>query len=346
MLKKETHLLIIRLSALGDVAMTVPVIRAFVEQYPTVKITFVSKKFLKPLFDDIHNVSFYTADVTNTHKGVFGLHKLYKELKKSNITHIADLHNVLRSKILRIFFRFSAVKIAAIDKGRAEKKALIRSENKVFKQLKTSHQRYADVFNKLGFFTNISNPKPIVKPVLSATVLNISGEKKKPWIGIAPFATFDSKTYPLHLMEHVIIALSNQYIIFLFGGKEDASFLDSISKKNTNIISVVGKLDGFKNELNLISNLDCMISMDSGNAHFSAMQQIPTITLWGNTHPFAGFAPFNQPISNCILPDLEKYPNIPCSIYGNKICDGYEDVMQTITPKTILEKVNSILETK
>jgi ADP-heptose:LPS heptosyltransferase len=85
--------------------------------------------------------------------------------------------------------------------------------------------------------------------------------------------------------------------------------------------------------------------MDSGNAHFAAMQQTPTITLWGGTHPYAGFAPFNQPTDYCLLPDLEKYPNIPCSIYGNKNCDGYEDVMYTISPEIIIKKVKEILFT-
>ncbi|HFS66588.1 MAG TPA: ADP-heptose--LPS heptosyltransferase RfaF, partial [Flavobacteriia bacterium] len=44
---------------------------------------------------------------------------------------------------------------------------------------------------------------------------------------------------------------------------------------------------------------------------------------------------------NCILPDLKKYPKIPCSIYGNKVCDGYENVMRSILPDKIIEKIKS-----
>ena len=86
-----------------------------------------------------------------------------------------------------------------------------------------------------------------------------------------------------------------------------------------------------------------MLSMDSGNAHFAAMLGIKTITLWGGTHPFAGFAPFNQPKDYCILPDLEKYPNLPCSVYGNKICEGYKDVMRSIPPEKVVKKITSII---
>lgn len=341
---KDQHILVYRLSAMGDVAMTVPVIRAFVEQHPNVKITVASRRFLKPLFDDIKNVTFFTIDDKNKHKGFFGLYKLYKELKVLGITHVADLHNVLRSKIVGLFFKLSGIPVIKIDKGRAEKKALTRTKNKVFKQLKTSHQRYADVFSKLGFSVDISKPTFSKPQQLTKEVLTVSGEKKSKWIGIAPFAAFESKTYPQDLLEQVIEELSKkEYRLFLFGGKIDSAILGPLAKKFDNVINVAGKLGGIKDELNLISNLDAMLSMDSGNAHFAAMLGIKTITLWGGTHPFAGFAPFNQPENYCLLPDLEKYPNLPCSVYGNKVCDGYEDVMRSISPQKIVNKIVSIL---
>ena len=327
---------------MGDVAMTVPVIRAFVKQHPTIKITVVSKPFLKPLFADIKNVDFYPADVTGKHKGVFGIYRLFKELKLLKIDAVADLHNVLRSKLLRSFFKLSFNKVAFIHKGRSEKRALTQTKNKVFKQLKTTHERYADVFRNLGFKLDISNPQFPEKQQLSNEIINITGVKSEKWIGIAPFAQYSSKMYPLDLMEQVIKKLSQQNnvkILLFGGGKKEIELLDKIaSNNNNNTLNVAGKIK-LKEELALISNLDCMVSMDSGNAHFSAMLGINTITIWGITHPFTGFAPFNQPFNNAILPDLNKYPNIPCSIYGNKICEGYEDVMRSIPPKKVVEKI-------
>jgi ADP-heptose:LPS heptosyltransferase len=326
---------------MGDVAMTVPVLRAFVKQHPTIKITVLSKPFLKPLFADIKNVNFYTADVTNSHKGVFGIYKLYKELKLLNIDAVADLHNVLRSKLLRNFFKLSNLKVSFVDKGRVEKKALTSIKNKVFKQLKTTHERYADVFRNLGFSLDLTKSEFPQKQQLTQEIIKITGAKTKKWIGIAPFAQYNSKMYPLDLMEQVISELSkkeNLKIMLFGGGKKEIEILDKIENKYGNTVNVAGKIK-LGQELNLISNLDCMLSMDSGNAHFSAMFGVNTITIWGITHPFTGFAPFNQPLKNALLPDLEKYPNIPCSIYGNKICEGYEDVMRTISPKTIVDKI-------
>jgi ADP-heptose:LPS heptosyltransferase len=345
-MSKNQHILIIRLSAMGDVAMSVPVIRALVDQHPECKVTVLSKPFLKPLFEDIPNVSFYAADVKGKHKGFLGLYQLYKELKQLNSTHVADFHNVLRSKILRFFFRFTSVKIACIDKGRAEKKALTREHNKVFQPLKTSVQRYADVLNELGFETDISQPKSIEKKPLSSSMEKLIGSKKELWIGIAPFAAFEGKMYPLSLMKEVIAELSKSYQILLFGGgQKEISQLDILQNEFENVINVAGKLS-FGEELNLISHLDVMLSMDSGNGHLAAMQNIKTVTLWGVTHPYAGFAPFHQPEDYALLPDLEKFPKIPCSVYGNKVFDGYENVMESIPPETVVQKIKSILETK
>ena len=325
---------------MGDVAMAVPVLMALEKQHPSLKITVLSKPFLKPLFDGLKNVTFYAAEVDGKHKGFFGIYKLFKELKSLNIDAVADLHNVLRSKILRTFFKLAMAKVAFVDKGRSEKHALTQSKNKVFKQLKSTHERYVDVFRNLGFNLDLSSPEFPEKKELTPEILEITGVKNTKWIGIAPFATYNSKMYPLDLMEEVIAELSQKQLkIMLFGGgKKEIELLENLAKKFPNALNVAGKLK-LNQELALISNLDLMVSMDSGNAHFAAMLGINTITIWGITHPFAGFAPFNQPFENALLPDLEKYPNIPCSIYGNKVCEGYEDAMRSISPKTVIKNV-------
>ena len=324
--------------------MTVPVIRALTEKYPDCKITVLSKPFFKPLFDKIPQVSFFAAQVNTKHKWILGLLKLYRELKKEKITHVADFHNVLRSKILRALFIFDGKPSIFIDKGRAEKKALTRTKNKIFKQLKTSHQRYADVLNKLGFTLDLSNPTPINKIKLAEKITLYTGLKKDTWIGIAPFAAFKGKVYPPQLMEEVIEEMASKgFKIFLFGGgKREIEILNTLENIHDSIVNLAGKLS-FKEELEVIGVLDLMVAMDSGNAHLAAMQQVKTITLWGVTHPYAGFAPFDQPDDYSVVSDLEKYPKIPCSIYGYKVAKGYENVMETIAPTKVIEKIMYVL---
>ncbi|GAA0714414.1 glycosyltransferase family 9 protein [Aquimarina litoralis] len=340
----DAHILVIRLSAMGDVAMTVPVLRAFRAAYPNVKITVLTRKFFEPIFSDIENVDVYHADVTGKHKGIFGLSKLSKELRRTGITAVADLHNVLRSNVLKNFFALRGIKVVQIDKGRAEKKALTRSENKEFKQLKTTHQRYADVFEKLGYPIDLDHHSFPEKAALTPEIVELTKNSGKKWLGIAPFAQYQSKVYPLELLIEVIEKLNseNTYEILMFGGgKKEIAILNNIESKYQNVINVAGKLS-FEDELKLIGNLDGMLSMDSGNAHLAAMFGIPTITLWGVTHPFAGFMPFGQPMENAILPNLAKYDQIPTSIYGNKFPPGYEKVMYSIQPETVVEAIKNL----
>lgn len=343
-----------RLSAMGDVAMTVPVIRTFVKQYPQVKITVVSRPFFKPFFEGIPNISFFAFDEKERHKGFLGLLRLFQDLKVLHIDAFADLHNVLRSKVVRTFFSLYGKKVATVDKGRAEKKALTQAENKTFKPLPTMFERHVRVFEQLGFTVDLSSRSVGTvfpeKAVLSPEILAVIGEKSKKLIGIAPFAQYDSKVYPLDLMQEVITQLSESqsfgtsYKILLFGGgKKEIEILNSLASNKKNVITVAGKLK-FQQELQLISNLDVMLSMDSGNAHIAAMLGVKVITLWGATHPFAGFLPFNQPLENALISDRNLFPKLPTSVYGNKKVEGYENAMRTITPETIVEKITASLK--
>ncbi|MFV8441368.1 glycosyltransferase family 9 protein [Flavobacterium sp. LB2P44] len=334
-----------RLSAMGDVAMTVPVLRAFVNQHPQVKITVISRPFFKPFFEGIPTIAFFAFDEKERHKGFLGLLRLFQDLKRLNIDAFADLHNVLRSKIIRNLFALSGKKVASVDKGRAEKKALTQSENKVFQQLPTMFERHVKVFEQLGFTVDLSHAVFPQKAILSPEIIGLIGDKNHKLIGIAPFAQYDSKVYPLDLMQEVIdkLALDTSHTIVLFGGgKKEIEILDVFTSNKENVINMAGKIK-FSHELQLISNLDVMLSMDSGNAHIAAMLGVKVITLWGATHPYAGFLPFNQPLENALFSDRNQFPKLPTSVYGNKKVAGYEDAMRTIAVEDIVEKIKIVL---
>ena len=333
---------------MGDVAMTVPVLRAFSLCYPEIKITVVSRPFFKPFFDGIPNVAFFGVDLNQRHKGFLGLTRLFSDLKKLNVDAVADLHNVLRSQVVRTFFALSGKKVAATDKGRAAKKALTRFENKLFEPVKSMVERHCTTFEKLGFPIDLKNPQFPQKATLSEEITTITGTKVTNWIGIAPFAQYEGKVYPIDLMQEVIDALAknqNQTIFLFGGGDKEIQLLNQLQNQNVNVIVLAGKLK-FKQELEVISNLDVMLSMDSGNAHIAAMLGVKVITLWGATHPFAGFKPFNQPDDFCLTSDREKFPLLPTSIYGNKKVAGYEDAMRTISVEKVVKAIEQQLNTK
>ena len=340
----DKHILVIRSSAMGDVAMVVPVLIAFTRNYPEIKITVLTKAIFVTFFAQVTNVEVKIIQVNGGHKGLLGLRRLYKELKVIKFDEVADLHNVLRSNILKKFFSIAKIPFEQIDKGREEKKALTSWKNKVFEPLQSTHERYADVFRKLGYDFSLNDKDVLKKENLDVITQELVGHNTQKWIGIAPFAQHEGKTYPLERSLQVIEELhkKNYHVLLFGGGKKEESLLTNIAQKYENVSCIAGKLN-MRQELDLISNLDVMVSMDSGNGHMAAMYGIPVITVWGVTHPYAGFSPFSQPETNNILPDLIRYNLIPTSIYGNKFPDGYENTMKSILPEAIIEKVIEIV---
>lgn len=330
---------------MGDLAMTLPVILGFLKTYRQFQVTVLTKPFFAPLFTDLERVEVKLIDPKKSHKGIIGLVRLYRELKKEDYFAVADLHNVLRTNILKRLFQSGSTQIQQIDKGRKQKKALTRASNKIFKPLKTTIERYMDVFLELGYPIDPKNLSTLNrKPIPALEEINNSEGKK--WLGIAPFAAHEGKIYPLHLMERVISSLNEHknLSIFLFGGgKSEADWCNQMAMKYEHTLSMVGKLP-FKEELALISNLDAMLSMDSGNGHLSAMYGVPTITLWGVTHPYAGFAPYGQPENHQMISDRQKFPLIPTSVYGNKAPLEYTKAMETIAFDEVVKKVVVLLE--
>ncbi len=330
---------------MGDVAITVPVITHLLKTYPDLKVTVLTKPFFAHLFSHLDRVNIVKAEVKLKHKGISGLWVLAKQLHRLDIDSVADLHNVLRSRILCGFMKILGHDYYRIDKGRRDKRALTRSQNKVLKPLKPTHRRYADVFKKLNLpldsgFTIEKRPLDLSERIKSRPDLDTS----KKWIGIAPFAAHSPKQYPIKLMKKVISELARQgdiQVLLFGGGKKEIKKLNSLASDVNSCYCVAGEFS-FPEELKLISNLKVMLSMDSGNGHLAAMFGVDVITLWGATHPYAGFAPYGQREELQLLPDLKKYPLLPTSIYGNKKVKAYKKVMEDIKPEDVIEAVKQV----
>ena len=341
-----SKILILRFSAMGDVAMTVPVIYSFAVKYPQHEITVLSRSPFKSLFDQLPaNVNFVSADFNGKHKGLKGLNLLYHELKCQNFDFVADFHAVLRSNYLTFRFKLDGVRTASIDKGRSEKKKLTRRNNKVLVPLQSSFHRYQAVLKQMGFEFefNFHSIYPSEIPCELDIQPKVGEKLNKKYLGIAPFAKHLGKIYPMELQEQVIahFAKDSKIELFIFGGGADEKkIVDQWVSKYPSINSMVGKL-GLNEELQFISKLDLMFSMDSANMHLAALVDTKVLTLWGATHPYAGFLAWNQNNDNIIHQDLACRP---CSVYGNKACHrkDYACLHQT-SPSTIIQKIENLL---
>lgn len=334
---------------MGDVAMAVPVVYSLATQYPNIRITVLSRNYARPFFEDLApNVGFMDAELKKN-KGVHGLNVLYRRLAAKHFTSIADFHDVLRTKYLRLRFNLEGSHVAHVNKHNSSKRHLIEKDEDAMHQQPTSFENYADVLAKLGYpvkldFTSIFGPEGGNLNLLPAAI----GAKKnfEQWIGIAPFAAHEGKTYPLPLMEKVVSKLSTDYPsarIFIFGGQHVTPTVDEWISKYPRCMNIAYKLEGIPQEIILISHLDVMVSMDSANMHFASLVNVPVVSIWGATHPYAGFMGWNQKIENAIQKDM---PCRPCSIYGNKKCIRGDYECLNIDPQLIIDKVKKILEQK
>lgn len=329
--------MIFRFSAMGDVAMLVPVLRCLYAQNTNLTVTLVTRKRFVPIFKEFIALQIVTPDFANQHKGLKGLYRLYKELKQRKPHRIADIHNNLRTAVLRMFFKLSFTRIKAINKGYAERKRLTHPSKKTMKPLTPQHYRYVEVFSRLGFPIDLDQHEFPPKPALPKSMVDIDLPADRKWIGIAPFAAHLGKVYPLDLMQKVVGYLQQQHSVFLFGhGPKETDQINIWAKAYPHVVSQALELP-FSDQLDLIANLDVMLSMDSANGHLAANFNVPVVTLWGMTHPFLGFSPFGQ--NNHLLVDRESFPKIPTSAYGKVIPKGYKDAMRTISPEEVIEMV-------
>lgn len=337
--------LIIRFSAMGDVAMLVPVVKCLATQHPDTEFTVLTRKHLTPLYGWMpDNVKTMGIDL-NKYKKIAGLNRLYRELKAMRFDAVADVHDVLRTMYLRWRFRLGGAKVSVIDKDKASKKRLL-GHGIDAKTLTLMTTRYAQVFHSLGLDVSLQALPCFSTQGEDFSLLNeLYGEKKngEHWIGIAPFAAHPGKIYPLEKMHQVAQELVKRGCrVFLFGaGKSEKECLSAWAD-GKDIVSTCGQLGGLHNEMLLMSRLDAMLAMDSANMHIAAIVGIPIVSVWGATHPKTGFTAWQQPISNIIQrAELECRP---CSIYGKKPCQfGDLRCMALIKPEDIIDKIIQVI---
>ena len=340
---RKGKIIVLRFSAMGDVAMVASVLQELVSQNPEADLVMVSREAFKPFFDDIENLTFHSIFPKTTHKGIFGAFSLFKELIKYKPIAIADLHDNLRSRLLCAFFRLIGIKIKRINKGRIEKRALTRQQNKILKPLKPTVERYSDVFKALGFKLHLNHQLIRKNKEVPSSAANLFNQGDVKRVGISPFAQHLYKMYSLTKMESVIASLDAlNYEIFIFGGGADEqNTAENWALKFANVKNLIGRFT-LQEELALISKLDLMLSMDSSGMHMASLMGVPVISIWGPTHPFAGFLGYGQSLASCIQ---IEHPSRPTSIYGNKPClCGTEPCIDLIEPQTIVKKITERLK--
>jgi len=330
---------------MGDVALTAPVLKGMREQHPEAELVLLTRGAYKPFFTSVSGLEFFVPDLKKRHKGLPGLIRLFMDInRQSEIDYVIDLHDVLRSKIIRFFFLLTGVKSAVIDKGRRSKRLLISGRNKT--QLQHSVERYCDVFLKAGFPVVPSKVKPIV-PSGKVMLDNKLTEEMRGVlnIGVAPYAKHKLKMWPESSMIQLLKMISEKHSckFWLFGGTEDSEDLAAFQNQVPGSANLAGKLS-LDEELLLMSKLDLMIAMDSSNMHMAALVGTRVISIWGGTDPLSGFSAWMQPDEFSIRIPVDELTCRPCTIFGKGECKrGDFACMNWLTPEIVFKKIEKLI---
>ena len=339
------NVLVMRLSALGDVAMTIPVLYPVCRAHPETRFVMLTKAWPASMFHDRpDNLMVVGIDSKKEYKGFLGLLKLASHLRsKYDIDAVADLHSVVRTWVIGAWMKLRGIPVARLDKQRARRKALVT--HKSMEPVTPTHERYLEVFRQLGIdspdnFTRLYDGKPSPEsPIV------LEKEPGQRWIAISPFSAHEGKVYPLELMKQVIAQLSqreNYWIFLMGGGKAEKIALRAIVRSNTHVISMAEVKHGFVDEYALFSKCDLMLTMDSANMHLASLMGLKAITIWGATAPACGFLGYGQDASVDIQLDMECRP---CSIYGERECRyGDYRCLSGIKPELIVQRVIEAVE--
>ena len=325
------NILVIRLSALGDVAMAIPAIYDTARAYPQDAFYVLTSGLCSHLFAERpQNVHLLAVGRPLRTK------KLIRTVRSIPVDMVADLHNVLRSWIIDVFFLMHGKRVSMLRKHRFERQAILRGG--LVAQPFT--ERYYDVFRRLdrpcqprfkGIFPHAPKlPEDFPKK-----------DNRERWVGIAPFARYDSKVYPEDQMREVVrMLLATENVrVFLFGSKgKEADVLASWLGDASRGMVVAGRYN-LSQELSLMAHLDVMLTMDSANMHMASLVSTRVVSLWGGTTPDCGFTGFGQQPADCLCVHLCCQP---CSIAGTKNCKkGTLACMYAINPKEIVMKLTN-----
>lgn len=344
-----TNVLVVRFSAIGDVAMTVPSLYGACHAHPGVRFIFVTRASMTSIFLNApENLVVVGVDLKSDYRGLAGMRRLFGELRgRYDIDGVVDLHDVIRTKYIRLLARMRGIKVSRIHKGRKGKHALTRKNNKVMLPLETSRSRYRAAFSRIGLAPDESFSGLFSAGKADPAVFSEITPPRKPgehWVGIAPFAKHRGKIYPVEMMEEVVAKLSNVegMRIFLFGGGDyERDVFRQWQDRYPGVVSLAEGRYGFATELALASNLDCMVSMDSANMHLASLVDIPVVSIWGATHPYCGFKGWRQDDANIIQLPLTCRP---CSVFGDRPCyRGDYLCLNGIKPAIVTDKILSIL---
>ncbi len=355
---RPSTVLAMRFSALGDVAMTVPPMADAAFAAPGRRFVMLTRPLPARTYADPSalpgNLEVRGVDL-NAYKGLAGLWRLSGELwRELRPDTVVDLHDVLRSRILSLFLRMRSlgrVRVGRIDKGRAAKRVLTRDAKKELRPLPSGDSRYRAALRRAG----LEAPERFAGMWPDLRQARAEARRRpgtRPRVAIAPFAAHPGKEWPVEKMTETIgllVEAGCEILAFGAGEREGKVIAAWARQWPGEVTDMCARRAGLQAEMREMAQCDAMVSMDSANMHMASLVGLPVVSIWGATHPYAGFMGWRQPEAGAVQLDL---PCRPCSVFGNRPCrltqspDEPRPCLAGITPRMVADRVLTTISTQ
>lgn len=323
--------LIIRLSSIGDIVLTTPVIRCLKQQVPGAEVHVLTKASFRQVLQ--HN-----PYIDRLHLWDRSYTLLIDQLRQQSFDQIIDLHH--NTKTLRIK-RDLAVPARSFYKLNIEKYLLTALKINV---LPAKHivDRYLETVKSLGVENDGKGLDHFLSPSDALTQADIPGAQRAGYVAVVIGAALGTKRWPKEHFQAFCRQLDHP--IVLLGGKEDrerGEFIASVDP--VKIYNACGKFS-LNESADWVRKSKFVVTGDTGLMHIAAAFRKPIISLWGNTVPAFGMTPYYG--SDIVISHIleHKVWCRPCSKIGYERCPlGHFSCMQRITPEKVLAVAREVL---
>ena len=327
---------IIRLSSMGDILLTSPIVLALHKSYPKASIDFYTKDTMRPIIEEHPGITkVYPWDCKAKH----GLQDLLNQIENRHYDRIIDLQDNWRSRRLA---RQLSGKIHRVDKEGFRRRVLVVLGWNVLRKRHVI-QRY---YSCISDFCSTPLMEKIELPDTKSTQLThllspeiLTGD----FIVWAIGAKHYTKRLPLSIVSKTIQSLEHN--ILLIGDASDCQNAQRILEhlpKEHKVFDLTGKTS-FLESVELVKRARLTLTNDSLLMHVAAGTGKPLISFWGSTTPALGFKPLSKQAKLIAAP--KRLACRPCHTAGRSSCPkGHFNCMMSIEPKTIVEAVDDALK--
>ena len=336
------HLFVLRFSALGDVSMAATVVRAALEQNPELHITWVTRPSLAEKIPAHPRLAFWTTDFRGAQQTPWGVLAWIRQQMRTAagegrpIEAVADLHRNLRTRVVCAGLGWRGLPVERLIKDRPQRRHLRLKGALHAEAITPVTTRMAEVFQRLGLALNWTEETAravLPNPVTPAT-------DRAPKLYFAPTARHKTKQWPLNYAQDLLNSwMERGGEAVLAGSAAERPELERWVKPEWGSRCTVSAGMNTEDDATLRRTCHVAVTLDSANLHLSVQSGLPVVSIWGGTHPKAGFVGLGHPNVHVLQAPDAAFPCRPCSIFGKSTCAlGDVPCLHAVEVKTVLDR--------